>query len=234
MGLRHGPRPGPDELLVAGASSLGIHLEPEQVAAFRAYREEIARWSARVNLTALRDPEDIVRTGFLDSLGCLPLIPPGAQRVLDLGSGAGFPALPLKLLRPDLAFTMVEASRKKASFLQHMVRRLGLAEVRVIQRRAEALAGDPTEQGAYDLALARAVAPPPEQGRLVRPFLGAGGLFLLQVGPGPLDPDALDRLADLGFELARELPLPAALGRPGRRVLAMRRAEGRAGGECFT
>lgn len=221
MGLRQGPRRGPDELLVAGALSLGLYLDPEQVAAFRAYREEIARWSARMSLTALRDPEDVVRAGFLDSLACLPLIPSGAQRVLDLGSGAGFPALPLKLLRRDLAFTLVEASRKKASFLHHMVRSLRLAEVRVIQRRVEALAGDPTEQGAYDLALARAVAPPPEQGRLVRPFLGPGGLFLLQAGPGPLDPDGLDRLA--GFEPAGEFALPAALGRPGRRVLALRR-----------
>lgn len=222
MALRHGPRPTPDELLVAGALSLGLHLEPELVAAFRAYREELARWSARMNLTALRDPEDVVRAGFLDSLGCLPLIPPEARRALDIGSGAGFPALPLKLLRPDLDFTLVEASRKKASFLHHMVRSLRLADVRVIQRRAEALAGDAAEQGAYDLALARAVAPPPEQGRLVRPFLGPGGLFLLQVGPAPLDPGSMDRLA--GFELAGELALPTALGRPGRRVLALRRA----------
>lgn len=234
MGLRPRPRPEPDELLVAGALSLGLRLAPDQVAAFRAYREEIARWSARMNLTALREPEDIVRAGFLDSLGCLPLIPPEARRALDIGSGAGFPALPLKVLRPDLAFTLVEASRKKASFLHHMVRSLRLADVRVVQRRAETLAGDPAERSAYDLALARAVASPPEQGRLVRPFLGPGALFLLQVGPGPLDPQTLERLLGLGFEPVKELALPATLGRPGRRVLALRRVEQAPEGERFT
>lgn len=224
MKLPHGPRPGPDDLLVTGALALGLHLTPSQVAAFRTYLQEITRWSARLNLTALREPEDIVRAGFLDSLACLPLIPTDARRALDIGSGAGFPGLPLKLVRPDLSFTLVEASRKKATFLQHIVRQLGLAAVRVIRRRAEELAGDPEEVGAYDLALARAVAPPPEQGRLVRPFLRPGGLFLVQVGAGAVDAGVLERLLGLGFEMVRELALPPSLGRPGRQVLALRRA----------
>lgn len=218
------PHSSPDDLLVAGAIALGLHLTPEQVAAFHTYLDEITRWSARTNLTALREPEDIVRAGFLDSLACLPLIPPETRRALDVGSGAGFPGLPIKLVRSDLAFTLVEASRKKATFLQHVVRRLGLAAVRVLQRRAEDLAGDPEEAGAYDLALARAVAAPPEQARLVRPFLRPGGLFLLQTGARPQAPSTPDRLPGPGFELVRELILPAPLGRPGRRVLAFRRA----------
>src|SRR5574337_1716541 len=115
MELHDDPRPGPDDLLVMGALALGFDLTPGQVAAFRTYREEIARWSARTNLTALREPGDIVRAGFLDSLACLPLIPPGAKCALDVGSGAGFPALPLKIVRPDMSFTLVEASRKKAT-----------------------------------------------------------------------------------------------------------------------
>lgn len=218
-----GPRSTPEDLLIAGARALGLRLTQGQVAAFRAYQEEIRRWSARVNLTALRDPEDVVRAGFLDSLACLPLIPLGARRALDIGSGAGFPALPLKLLRPGLAFTLVEASRKKATFLRHIVRTLRVTEVRVVQRRAESMAGDPQEAGSYDVALARAVAAPPEQGQLVRPFLRPGGLFLVQVGPGAPGPGELDRLVRLGFEPEQEFALPPALGRPGRRVLALRR-----------
>jgi len=226
--------PGPDEVLIAGALALGLHLGREQVSAFRAYRQEIVRWSVRMNLTGLRDPEDIVRAGFLDSLACLPLIPPEVGRALDVGSGAGFPALPLKLVRPDLSFTLVEASRKKASFLHHMVRSLGLTGVRVVAGRVEAMAGDPREAGAYDLALARAVAPPQEQGRLVQPFLRSGGLFLVQLGPGPMAPNALERLLAMGFELSRELSVPPGIGRPGRRVLALRRAGQGAGRDCFT
>ncbi len=232
MDTRRRPRAGPDDLLVAGALSLGLHLAAEQRTAFRTYREEILRWSPRTNLTAFRTPEEIVRAGLLDSLACAPLIPPEATRVLDIGSGAGFPALPLKLLRPDLSFTLVEASRKKATFLLHVVRTLRLMGVRVLQQRAEVVAEDPGEIAAYDVALARAVAPPPEPARLVRPFLRPGGVFLLQVGP--LSEEAWARLRALGFEFSRELVLPLAFGRPGRRVLALRRVGSRAGGQCFT
>ncbi len=222
----------PDELLIGGALSLGLRLAAEQVAAFRTYREEILRWSPRTNLTALADAEAIVRDGFLDSLACAPLIPPEANRVLDIGSGAGFPALPLKLLRPSLSFTLVEASRKKATFLLHIVRTLRLMGVRVLQERAEVVAEDPGEIAAYDVALARAVAQPPEPARLVRPFLRPGGVFLLQVGRLP--EEAWDRLRVLGFEFSRELLLPPALGRPGRRVLVARRLGSGSGDQCFT
>jgi 16S rRNA (guanine527-N7)-methyltransferase len=223
MELHDDPRPDPDDLLVKGALALGLELTPGQVAAFRSYREEIARWSARTNLTALREPEDIVRAGFLDSLACLPFIPGEAKHAVDIGSGPGFPALPLKLVRPGLLFTLVEASRKKVTFLHHILRRLGLSGVRILQRRAEDVATDPGEAQAYDVALARAVAPAPEVGRLVRPFLRPGGLFLAQLGARPVAPEALDRLASAGFEVVREGALPPAVGRPGCRVLALRR-----------
>jgi 16S rRNA (guanine(527)-N(7))-methyltransferase RsmG len=196
---------------------------PSQVAAFAVYREEIARWSAQANLTALRLPEEIVQAGFLDSLACLPLIPSAAMRAIDVGSGAGFPGLPVKLVRTDISLTLVEASRKKATFLRHVVRQLGLAKVRVVRGRAEELATDSVEACAYDLALARAVVPPLDQAALVRPFLCSGGLFLLQVGPRALLPDLLEKIAALGFEAVRGLTLPLCIGRPGRRVLALRR-----------
>lgn len=212
----------PEDLLVSGALALGIEITPDQLAAFRIYGEEIARWSARLSLTALRRPEDIIRVGFLDSLACLALIPREAKRAVDIGSGAGFPAIPLKLARPDLSFTLVEASRKKTTFLQHVVRRLRLPDVRVVQGRAEALGQDPQEAGTYDLALARAVAPPPDQMRLVRPFLRDEGRFLLQTA-GSLDEAMLERLSELGFRVVREISLAAPLGRPGCRVLALQR-----------
>jgi 16S rRNA (guanine527-N7)-methyltransferase len=225
MKTPRGTKPGPDDLLVAGALSLGLHITAGQVAAFGTYLREITRWSARMNLTALRGPDDIIRGGFLDSLACLPLIPRQAKHILDVGSGAGFPGLPLKLIRTDLLITLVEASRRKATFLRHMVRLLGATGVRVVQRRAEELAGDPEEAAVYDLALARAVAPPLDQGCLVRPFLRSGGLFLLQIGPGPLATGTPERLVSLGFNTVQELALPVTLGGPGRRVLVLRRAD---------
>src|SRR3970040_766747 len=107
MPPRHPPHPTTDELLARGAEVLGLRLEPSGLAALRLYCVELSRWSARLNLTALRTPEEVVREGILDSLACLPLIPPGPLQVVDVGSGAGFPALPLKLVRPDLSVTLV-------------------------------------------------------------------------------------------------------------------------------
>jgi len=225
MPPRRPPLLTPDDLLARGAEALGLRLEPSGLAALRLYCDELTRWSARLNLTALRTPEEVVREGILDSLACLPLIPPGPLQVVDVGSGAGFPALPLKLVRPDLSVTLVEASRKKATFLVHVARTLGLTGVRVVRVRAEVFATDPREAGGYDLGLARAVAAPPDAGRLVRPLLRPRGLFLVQLGAGPLPPGDWDRLLALGFEVVREFPLPPALGRPGRRVVALRRVD---------
>lgn len=223
MPPRHPPHTNPDQLLTMGAEALGLRLGSDQLAAFRLYREELSRWSARLNLTALRTDEEVVRAGLLDSLACLPLLPPGALRVVDVGSGAGFPALPLKLVRPELSVTLIEASRKKATFLQHMARHLGLVGIRVVQARAEVVSRDPRESETYDLGLARAVAPPPDAGGLVRPLLRPGGLFLVQLGAEPLPSGAWNRLLALGYEVVRELPLPPTVGLPGRRVVTLRR-----------
>ena len=220
--------------MVKGASALGLQLDSGKIQAFRLYREELVRWSARTNLTALRDPEEIVREGFLDSLACLLSVPPETSRVLDIGSGAGFPAIPLKLVRPTLEVTLVEASRKKTTFLRHIVRSLDLQEVRVVQRRAEDLAADPAEQGKYDLAFARAVAPLSEQVQLAAPFLRPGGLFLAQVGPGPAWPEASICAEAEDFEIAGAFALPPILGRPDRRVLELRRLRGRSAAQCST
>jgi 16S rRNA (guanine527-N7)-methyltransferase len=212
--------------LRVGALDLGLPLSGEQLGAFRFYLEEILRWSAAVNITALRSPLEIVRAGFLDSLACVPLIPADAQRLLDIGSGAGFPALPIAIVCSHLHFTLVEASRKKASFLRHLVRGLQLPHVRILQCRAETLAAQPGEARVYDVALARAVEPLPDVCRLVRPFLATGALFLAQVGEGWSHSDTSDRLMAPGFRLAGERSLPASLGRGGRRVLALRKGEG--------
>ncbi len=213
----------PDDLLVAGANRLGLRLEPAQVAAFRQYLAELLRWSRRINLTGLGGPEAIVREGFLDSLGCLALLPAETRRVLDIGPGAGFPSLPLKIVRPRLVVTLVESSHKKASFLRHVIRCLGLEDMRVAQERAEHLAEDPVEAGAYDVAFARAVAPPEEQVCLAFPFLRPGGLFLAQIGNAP-------RLLEGGWwraagpvKVAGSISLPRDAGRPERRILALRR-----------
>jgi 16S rRNA (guanine527-N7)-methyltransferase len=214
----------PDSLLVAGASALGLDLDAVALDRFRRFRDELVRWSARMSLTALRGPIQIVRHGFLDSLACTALLPPLSPRVVDIGSGAGFPAVPLAILRPDARFTLVEATRKKVTFLRHLVRTLQLPCV-VINARAEALAQDPAHRHAYDVAFSRAVAPLAHQAALVRPFLRAGGAFLAQVGAAPSDIERL--LEPLGFHVERTARLPADI-EPGRHILVIR------SGHCFT
>ncbi len=179
-----GPEASLDNLLIAGALKLGVPLDAETVAAFRTYRDELLRWSARTNLTAFTTPAEIIRQGFLDAFVCVPLLPPNGLRLLDIGSGAGFPAIPIALARPGLDITLVESSRKKLTFLRHIVRQLKLGGVRIVPSRAEALLGDATMLGAFDVVVARAVAPLADIGVLALPFLRGGGVFVAHVGAG--------------------------------------------------
>jgi 16S rRNA (guanine527-N7)-methyltransferase len=209
-------RSAPEDVLLAGASGLGLSLDALARERFQRYLEELLDWSAHVNLTALRRPADIVREGFLDSLSLAPFVPAAARRAVDVGSGAGFPALPLAILRPDLAFTLVESIRKKVTFLRHAARSLGLAGVAVVQARAEALARDPAHAGRYDVGFARAAAPLAEQAALVAPFLAPGGRFVAQAGALPAE--AVQAAERAGLQRLGETPSPLP-GGGARRIL---------------
>ena len=216
-----------DDLLVAGANALGIPLDIDTIAAFRVYREDLIRWSQRMNLTALATPVQIVQQGLLDSLACAPLLPTTAGRVIDIGSGAGFPAVPLALVRPEIEFSLVEPSRKKVTFLRHVIRQLNLGRVRVHPSRAEALLGEAEMLGGFDIGLARAVAPLPEIGRMVLPFLRPGGIFVAQTGPAEHVQAGIYDLAECGLEVVDERVVPLEFGKTGRRILALRKAPDR-------
>jgi len=177
-----------------------------------------------MNLTALATPVDIVQQGFLDSLTCAPLLPSSGGRVIDIGSGAGFPAIPLALVKPGLEFTLVEPSRKKVTFLRHVVRRLRLTLVRIRPNRIEALLGERAMLEAFDVALARAVAPLADVSRLVLPFLRPAGIFLAQTGTAEHIDEEVSRLASAGFEEIGERVVPAEFGKPGRRILTLRKS----------
>jgi len=117
-------------LLERGTLSLDLDLSPEQIDQFLTYLELLLKWNRRINLTAVRTPREIISRHFLDSLLLLPHLPE-TGRLLDLGSGAGFPGLPLKIARPGLALDLAEATAKKASFLKEAIRQLGLSDTNV-------------------------------------------------------------------------------------------------------
>ena len=151
-------------LLTEGAKRLRLGLSPGQLQAFRTYMEEMAAARPRLRLTALTDPDAVQRRHFLEPLAMLAALEemgPLAEAAIDIGSGAGFPGLPIKIVRPRLTLTLLEAHGRRAAFLQSLVQRLRLKGVTVINIRAEELAHDDGHREAYDLALARAVAPLP-------------------------------------------------------------------------
>ena len=172
-------------VLTEGAKRLRLGLSPDHLEAFHTYMEEMEAARPRLRLTALSDPEVVQRRHFLEPLALLVALEemgPPADAVIDIGSGAGFPGLPIKIVRPRLILTLLEANGKRAAFLQHLIQRLGLEGVTVINSRAEELAHDPDHREVYELALARAVAPLPVLVELALPFLRVGGLLAAPKG----------------------------------------------------
>jgi 16S rRNA (guanine527-N7)-methyltransferase len=162
---------------------LGIQLSDEQLAAFETYERELIEWNARFNLTSIVDPEQIRIRHFLDSLSCwLAMRSAPLGRVVDLGAGAGFPGLPLKILQPHMQLTLVEATAKKAGFLEHIVQVLRLEQVSVLAKRAEEVGQLPEHRETYDWAIARALAPMPVLAEYMLPVVKVGGRMLAQKG----------------------------------------------------
>jgi 16S rRNA (guanine527-N7)-methyltransferase len=187
----------------AAQALLGEPLSPQQVAAFERYAAELVEWNRRFNLTTITEPAAIQTRHFLDSLSCwlgLRKAPPAS--LIDVGAGAGFPGVPLKILRPDLSLTLLESTAKKASFLEHIVQVLGLADVTVLAQRAEDAGQSPAHRERYDWAVARAVAPLPVLAEYLLPFVKVGGRMLAQKARGAQDEVAAasGALAKLGGE----------------------------------
>ena len=169
------------DLLVRGAAQLGLAVDTAGVERLLIYLAELMKWSRRVNLIARDTPEaQAVETHFLDSLTLLPFMDEmEAPHLLDVGSGAGFPGLALACVRPDARFTLCEPRQKRVSFLRHVVRTLGLANVEVVAERIEAHAAD--WPGRFTHLTSRAVAEPAAFLPLVRPLVTPGARVLLML-----------------------------------------------------
>jgi 16S rRNA (guanine527-N7)-methyltransferase len=161
----------------------GIKLSPAQVKAFEIYERELVSWNDKFNLTAIRDSEGIRTKHFLDSLTLLNEMKPLASgRLIDIGTGAGFPGIPLKIVSPALHLTLVESVGKKADFCRHIVDTLGLKNVDILTNRAEELGQLNDHREKYDWAAARAVASLPVLTEYLLPLLRIGGTMLAQKG----------------------------------------------------
>jgi 16S rRNA (guanine527-N7)-methyltransferase len=191
-------------------SQLGLRLSPSQQSILALYERELMDWNTRFNLTAIRDPEEVHIKHFLDSLTCLLAMrdaPVG--RLIDIGTGAGFPGIPLKIMLPRVQLTLVESVGKKAEFCRHVVNILDLQGVEVIQQRAETIGQDPAHRQRYDWAVARAVAILPVLAEYLLPLVRVGGSMLAMKGEsGPAEAHSAEHAIKLlGGHLRQLLPV---------------------------
>jgi len=171
------------ELAEQAQSLFGVRLGPAQLAALERYERELLEWNSRFNLTAIHEPEKIRTKHFLDSLSCLLVMrDTPVDRVIDVGTGAGFPGLPLKIACPNMRLTLVESVGKKADFCRHVVETLKLENVEVLTTRAELLGQARAHREQYDWALARAVAVMPVLAEYLLPLVRVGGAMLAMKG----------------------------------------------------
>ncbi len=173
----------PAEVLKKGIIELGLTPSKEQINAFMIYLSELKRWNKAYNLTALRKDEDIIIKHFFDSLLYLKTIPEGEIRVADVGSGAGFPGIPLKIIRPEIDMYLIEPSRKKSAFLRHIIRRLELKQIEVIEKRIEEIKVNQELAQPVDVALTRALFSIKDFLKKASSVVKKGGILILNKGP---------------------------------------------------
>ncbi|QNK39498.1 16S rRNA (guanine(527)-N(7))-methyltransferase RsmG [Caproicibacter fermentans] len=212
------------EQLISAAADYQITVSPLQAEQFQTYLELLTEWNQKINLTALKEPEEIAEKHFLDSILILKKleIPRGA-RLIDIGTGAGFPGVPLLLMRPDLKLTLMDGLNKRLVFLEELLRVLSL-NAELVHARAEEGARKPEFRTKFDFAAARAVARLPVLCEYCLPFLKDGGIFAAMKGPevGRELESAKRAIKLLGCETisSREYALP---GGDGRSLVLIRR-----------
>lgn len=199
-----------DSLIQDLKTLFNVHLTARQVIALATYEKELLEWNQKFNLTAIRDVESIRTKHFLDSYSCVQAWkaqPP--QRLVDVGTGAGFPGLPLKIIYPAMHVTLVESVGKKVSFCQHIINTLGLEGIEVIHSRAEDIGQNSAHREKYDCAVARAVANLNILSEYLLPLVKLGGIMLAQKGEsGPAEAQSAEKaMKILGGKLKQLIPV---------------------------
>jgi 16S rRNA (guanine527-N7)-methyltransferase len=145
------------DIIYEGAKKFDIQIERRKIDKFAIHALELLKWNQKTNLTAITNPFEVAVKHFLDSIMPIKIIPQNAS-MLDIGSGGGFPGIPLKICLPHLSVTMIDASRKKVSFLKHMIRTLELENIDALHIRAEAFVGKPGVEDKFNIIISRALS----------------------------------------------------------------------------
>jgi 16S rRNA (guanine527-N7)-methyltransferase len=195
------------DLLIKGARTFGIDVDERAMEAFELYLTELLKWNRKINLTAIRSEKGIVLKHYLDSLSVYPYLPERSF-ILDIGSGAGFPGIPLKIIQPAFEVTLIDSIRKKVDFQRHIIRRLGLKGTEAIHGRVQDNGILRDLGGRFDIILSRAFSDLQTFLVLGFPFLKAGGTVISM--KSEVDPDEMRRLAEtegIRYRLQKTIPL---------------------------
>ncbi|NLM04000.1 MAG: 16S rRNA (guanine(527)-N(7))-methyltransferase RsmG [Clostridiales bacterium] len=180
------------KLLIEGSKEIGLEIDDKKVEQIFLYKDILLEWNEKMNLTAITDDKEVIIKHFLDSISCIKMEQLKNQgSIIDVGTGAGFPGIPLKIIYPELKLTLLDSLQKRINFLKEVCEKLELKEVEFIHGRAEDYGQDQNHRSKYDYAVARAVAPLNVLVEYCLPFVKTGGYFICQKGPS-LDEEILD------------------------------------------
>ncbi|MDO9529831.1 MAG: 16S rRNA (guanine(527)-N(7))-methyltransferase RsmG [Syntrophales bacterium] len=169
-------------ILTEASRAIGVNLGERHISLFEEYYRELIFWNAKINLVSVKSELDIPIKHFIDSLTPLNFVKNKSSSLLDIGTGAGFPGIPLKIAEDRLRVTLLDSSRKKVSFLKNIVRKLQLHHTTVINRRAELLMKDPTYRGIFDVIISRASFKLPQFLTMGEYFISPGGILIAMKG----------------------------------------------------
>ena len=210
------------ETLAEGCAAMNVEIDGEMTARFEEYARLLVKWSSAINLTAITEPRNVAVYHFLDSLTALRAVKPGSS-VLDIGAGAGFPGIPLKICMPSISLVLADSREKKVFFMREVIRKLGLTGARAVKAR---VGGDGENTGAdFDIAVSRAAGKAPEIARAALPLVKKGGIVLIMKGKnGAREWESEKRSfpeAPAVSETSEEITLP--VGGDGRFLLTLRK-----------
>lgn len=171
------------DFIINGSLELGFQLTENQIVKFLIYLSELKKWNRKINLTAIKDDKSIITKLFLESLTFLyGFKSEDTKRILDIGTGAGFPGIPIKIIHPEISFTLIDGSKKKVAFLKHICRQINLLDIECMAERAEAIAMVEKHKRDYDVILSKGVADMETLLRIASPLLKSKGLLITQKG----------------------------------------------------
>ena len=175
-----------ENILIDGCQKMGININNEQIRKFSRYLELLVQWNQKINLTSLKTSQEIIIKHFLDSISCVKVINKYVNKegisVIDVGAGAGFPGIPIKIICPSIRLSLLEARKKKSIFLKKVTEEMNFQQAKILNGRAEAFGKSADHRERYDVVISRAVAPLNVLSEYCLPLVRVGGLFIAQKG----------------------------------------------------